>query len=72
MVRTERDGRRTELVLDQHVALAPGDWPVAGRRSADYLRLDAADFGDMDKDPVVRKSEALDIRLGWRTAHHHD
>ncbi|GAP34226.1 hypothetical protein ISF6_4005 [Piscinibacter sakaiensis] len=43
-----------------------------GQRSADYLRLDAADFGDMDYDPVVRKAEALDIRLGWRTAHHHD
>ena len=23
-------------------------------------------------DPVVRKSEALDIRSGWRAAHHHD
>lgn len=72
MLRTERDGRRTELVLDQQFAVAPAGWPVAGQRSADYLRLDAADFGDMDHDPVVRKAEALDIRLGWRVAHKHD
>ena len=72
MLRTERDGRRTELVLERQVAVAPATWPVVGQRSADYLRLDAADFGDMDYDPVVRKAEALDIRLGWRTAHHHD
>lgn len=70
--RIERDGRRTEIVLDRHAATAPADWPVVGSRSADYLRLDAADFGDMEYDPVVRKAEALDIRLGWRTAHHHD
>lgn len=72
MQRTERNGRQTELVLEQQVAVAPATWPVVGQRSADYLRLDAADFGDMDYDAVVRKSEALDIRLGWRTAHHHD
>lgn len=72
MLRTERDGRRTELVLDQQFAVAPAGWQVAGRRSADYLRLDAADFGDMEYDAVVRKAEALDIRLGWRVAHGHD
>jgi hypothetical protein len=72
MLRTERDGRRTELVLERQFPKAPGDWPAPGQRSADYLRLDAADFGDMEYDPVVRKAEALDIRLGWRTAHQHD
>lgn len=72
MLRTERDGRMTELVLDQHAATAPASWPTPGARSADYLRLDAADFGDMDYEAVVRKSEALDIRLGWRSAHRHD
>lgn len=48
------------------------NWPVVGERSAHYLHLDAADFGDMDDDPVVRKSEALDTRLGWRASHKHD
>jgi hypothetical protein len=48
------------------------DWPVVGDTSANYLHLDAADFGDMDYDPVVRKSEALDMRLGWRSSHKHD
>jgi hypothetical protein len=50
----------------------PPDWPQVGVQSARYLHLDAADFGDMDYDPVVRKSEALDIRSGWRAAHRHD
>ena len=47
-------------------------WPLPGARSADYLRIDAADFGDMESDPVVRKAEAIDIRAGWRGAHAHD
>ena len=47
-------------------------WPSVGEKSANYLHLDAADFGDMDYDPVVRKSEALDARLGWRSSHQHD
>jgi len=47
-------------------------WPVVGEKSANYLHLDAADFGDMDYEPVVRKSEALDARLGWRSSHPHD
>jgi len=72
MIRTERGGRRTELVLERQVTLAPVGWPVPGARSGDYLRLDAADFGDMEYEAVVRKSEALDIRLGWRVAHKHD
>ncbi len=72
MLRTERGGRRTELVLERHVAAAPAGWPVPGTRSGDYLRLDAADFGDMEYEAVVRRSEALDIRLGWRVAHQHD
>ena len=45
---------------------------MPGARSADYLRIDAADFGDMEYDPVVRKAEAIDIRAGWRSAHAHD
>ena len=47
-------------------------WPVVGEKAAHYLHLDAADFGDMDGEPVVRKSEALDMRLGWRASHAHD
>jgi hypothetical protein len=62
----------TRIELLQHAAIAPAGWPQAGQRSADYLHLDAADFGDMDHDPVVRRSEALDIRSGWRQPHTHD
>ena len=36
-----------------------------------YLRFDAADFGDQDYESVVKKSEALDIRIGWRKGHDH-
>ena len=35
---------------------------MVGEKAAHYLHLDAADFGDMDGEPVVRKSEALDMR----------
>ncbi len=62
----------TRIELLQQAARAPADWPQPGARSAGYLHLDAADFGDMDYDPVVRLSEALDIRSGWRKPHAHD
>jgi hypothetical protein len=51
---------------------ASAHWPQVGAASAHYLHLDAADFGDMDYEPVVRKSEAMDVRLGWRASHQHD
>ena len=58
---------RHELVASASAPL-PG-WPLPGARSADYLHIDAADFGDMEYDPVVRKAEALDVLAGWRRAH---
>jgi hypothetical protein len=61
---------RMELVASAQSPLPT--WPELGVKSAHYLHLDAADFGDMDYDPVVRKSEALDTRLGWRASHKHD
>ena len=73
LVRTEAGGQVTRFELAQAASLEPGpDGPRPGDRSAHYLRFDAADFGDMDYEKVVKKSEALDIRSGWRTAHHHD
>ena len=67
----QRDSRsrgRTRIELKSHqTALPPPD-----ARSSGYLHLDAADFGDMDYEPVVRLSEALDIRSGWRRPHSHD
>lgn len=72
LVRSSRERGVIRLELKQQASVAPLHWPRPGARSADYLRLDAADFGDMDYETVVRKSEALDIRLGWRTAHAHD
>jgi hypothetical protein len=62
----------TRITLIQHTTTAPATWPQPGQRSANYLRFDAADFGDMPYEAVVRKSEAIDIRAGWRAAHNHD
>jgi hypothetical protein len=62
----------TRIELLAHAQTAPAQWPQPGQRSANYLHLDAADFGDMDHDPVVRLSEALDVRSGWRQPHAHD
>ena len=72
LIRTGKSGAVTRIELQQHAAAAPTTWPRPGDRSANYLRIDAADFGDMDYEAVVKKSEALDIRLGWRAAHKHD
>jgi hypothetical protein len=70
--RRSRDGTLTRLRLTAQFAVPPAGWPLPGERSDEYLHLDAADFGDMDYDPVVRKSEALDLRAGWRAPHSHD
>jgi hypothetical protein len=72
LIRTDRAGTITDMRLVQHAVQAPADWPTPGQRSAAYLRLDAADFGDMGYETVVRLSEALDVRLGWRQPHSHD
>jgi hypothetical protein len=63
---------RVSMLLVATARKSEPNWPVVGEKSANYLHLDAADFGDMDDDPVVRKSEALDTRLGWRASHKHD
>jgi hypothetical protein len=72
LTRTDRAGTVTDMQLLQHAATVPTNWPVPGERSAAYLRLDAADFGDIEYETVVRLSEALDARLGWRQPHSHD
>jgi hypothetical protein len=46
-------------------------WPIAGAGSDRFERIDAADFGDMESNPVVRKAQAYDTGLGWRSAHGH-
>lgn len=50
---------------------APMRWPVPTPDRSDYDRLDAADFGDMEGDPFVRKVLAQDVRIGWRVDHDH-
>lgn len=52
-------------------AEAPAGWAPLGAGSDDYLRIDAADFGDMAGDPFVRKAQAQDVQRGWRTSHGH-
>ncbi len=64
-----KGGVRFEL-LEWH-DVAPAAWPRAGDGVDSFQRLDAADFGDMENNPLVRKAEALDIRTGWRSAHAH-
>jgi hypothetical protein len=52
-------------------AEAPMRWPAPSADRSDYDRIDAADFGDMEYDPFVRKVLAQDVRMGWRVAHEH-
>lgn len=68
--RREADGSRVRLVLKQSALPAPAAWPQPGIRGVDYLRIDAADFGDMAQDPTVRKAEAMDVSIGWRSPQH--
>jgi len=72
LTRQIKGGSTVAMALIESSPTPLPNWPVAGLKSANYLHLDAADFGDMDYDPVVRKSEALDTRLGWRASHKHD
>ncbi|MBB4842886.1 hypothetical protein HNP55_001401 [Paucibacter oligotrophus] len=83
--RLERSGPAGRLLMERQrpaagrLALAsihapgwPAGWPASDEALAQYQRLDAADFGDMDYSPVVRKAEAMDIQQGWRRTHAHD
>jgi hypothetical protein len=71
IVRHQKDGSVVRITLMQEAPMAPPDWPTPKAQSTDYERLDAADFGDMEYDPVVKKSQALDVRSGWRTLERH-
>jgi hypothetical protein len=72
LTRQSKAGVTVRMVMLESAPSPLLNWPEIGVKSANYLHLDAADFGDMDYDPVVRKSEALDTRLGWRASHKHD
>lgn len=72
LIRQVKGGPTVRMRMVESASSPLPSWPVVGLSSANYLHLDAADFGDMDYDPVVRKSEALDTRLGWRPSHKHD
>ena len=72
LIRQVKGGPTVRMVMVESASSPLPSWPEIGLKSANYLHLDAADFGDMDYDPVVRKSEALDTRLGWRPSHKHD
>ena len=61
---------QVQFELLESAATAPSDWVAPGSRSADYLHIDAADFGDMAYDPAVRAAEALDVQAGWRQHGH--
>lgn len=72
LTREVKGGPAVRMELQASAPTPPASWPQPNARSAPYLHSDAADFGDMGYDPVVRKSEALDLRLGWRALHKHD
>jgi len=72
LTREVRGGPTVRMELQASSPTPPASWPQPHQKSASYLHLDAADFGDMGYEPVVRKSEALDSRLGWRGLHKHD
>lgn len=72
LVREAKGGTTVRFELQASAPTPPDSWPQPSVKSANYLHLDAADFGDMGYESVVRKSEALDLRLGWRALHKHD
>lgn len=72
LTRQVKGGTTVRMVMLESAPSPLPNWPEIGVKSAHYLHLDAADFGDMVDEPVVRKSEALDTRLGWRASHKHD
>ncbi len=61
---------RVRYALEGVAMGAVADGP-ADVRAAGYTRIDAADFGDMEHDPVVRLAQVQDERRGWRRAHRH-
>ena len=71
-VQLVRQGKTGRVVYQRLASLpiAPADWPRPGSGTDDFAHLDAADFGDMDSNPVVRQEQARDERAGWRRAHH--
>ena len=71
LTRISATGRVQFELMESH-ASAPISWPLLGLRSADYLHVDSADFGDMEYDAFVRKAEAFDVVAGWRKPHAHD
>jgi hypothetical protein len=72
ILRQSKAGGLVLIELQEHAADPPEPWPVPGAKSADYQRIDAADFGDINDEPVVKKSQALDVRSGWRRPHQHE
>ncbi|HEX6364219.1 MAG TPA: hypothetical protein VFZ93_14780 [Albitalea sp.] len=65
--RAEASGREVRFELVESHVQPPADWPRPGADTADYARLDAADFGDLAHDEFVRQVEARDARAGWRS-----
>ena len=64
-------GQRLTVTLQALAATLPAGAAQPGERAACYQFLDAADFGDMPYEPVVRLCLLLDQQQGWRTAHAH-
>lgn len=69
IVRRHPDGSVLRIELEQHAPAPPAGGLLDAARTQDYARIDAADFGDMEYEPVVRKAEAIDQRSGLRQPH---
>jgi len=71
---TGEAGKYTMQLVEAHAAAPPG-WPLASRWQADEFRvIDAADLGDLEHDPVVKRILRADAsrRPGDAFAHRHD
>ncbi|WP_290869091.1 hypothetical protein [Aquabacterium sp.] len=68
----QEQGRSVRFTLQARHALPPASWPVPARGTEAYQRYDAADFGDMENNPVIRKASHMDVLAGWRQPHEHD
>lgn len=65
-------GRSVRFTLQARHDVPPASWPVPARGAEAYQRYDAADFGDMENNPVIRKASHMDVLAGWRQPHEHD
>ncbi len=71
LVRRYPDASATEMKLISVGTDAKSHSDAISARSESLLRIDAADIGDMEYDPFVKKVIRLDTSRGWLAGHAH-